>query len=224
MVRRFPELHGGPGVPFSQLVLHPERLEAPLRWRKHRNIFVGSMTDLFHDYIPFFTVEKILRIIWQCAGQDKDDPEHNFFMLTKCPARMKAFFEWEEYGERPILPENLWLGVTVEDSEQLWRIEKLLQIPGGHKFVCFEPLLGEVFVPGEYFQALKWGIIGCESGARRRPTDIDHVRKLCDQFNTAIVPVYLKQLQVGGKVVKEPPLDSARYLATPEKGGIVCPF
>jgi len=231
MTRRFPALHGGPGVPFSQIVLHPERLEAPLRWRKHRDIFVGSMTDLFHDDIPFPEVAKISNIIWQCTGSNPEYPEHTFFMLTKRPKRMKAFFEWEEYGDSPTLPENLWIGVTVEDKDQVWRIEKLLEIPGGHKFVCFEPLLGEIDVDHWLWEqvepmkgcfdviprrnGIEWGIVGCESGSRRRPTDIAHIRKLRDQFVAAQVMFFLKQMDVNGRVERMPTLDGPVWRQMP---------
>jgi len=65
----------------------PERLEQPLRWRKPRRIFVGSMTDLFHESVPFEFIAAAFGVMAAC-------PQHTFQVLTKRPARMAAFFAW----------------------------------------------------------------------------------------------------------------------------------
>lgn len=67
--------------------LHPERLNVPLKWKKPRRVFVNSLSDLFHDGVPF---EFITAVIGVMAVR----PDHTFQVLTKRPDRMRAFFQW----------------------------------------------------------------------------------------------------------------------------------
>lgn len=88
----------GPGLPYEGLVnvhgrwngqvrLIAEHLEDPLRWRRPRRVFVNSMSDLFHEALPFETIAAIFGIM-QSASQ------HTFQVLTKRPQRMLEFFAW----------------------------------------------------------------------------------------------------------------------------------
>ena len=77
---------GVPGHYFEDgfdVVLRPDRLALPLRWRKPRLVFVNSMSDLFHEKVPD---EFIARLFAVMAAT----PQHTYQVLTKRPARMRS--------------------------------------------------------------------------------------------------------------------------------------
>lgn len=65
----------------------PARLGEPLKWRKPRRVFVNSMSDLFHDRVPFEFVAAVFGVM-------SVSYQHTFLILTKRPARGVEFFEW----------------------------------------------------------------------------------------------------------------------------------
>ena len=145
----------------------PDRLDQP-RYRKKRTIwFVNSMSDLFHDRVPFVFVERVMETL-------VDTPQHIYQILTKRPKRMARFF-----AKRPI-PKNVWLGVTVEDRKYgIPRIEQLRQVNATVRFLSVEPLLEDV---GELdLDGIHWVIVGGESGAPARPMKAEWARRLRDQ-------------------------------------------
>lgn len=157
----------------------PDRLDQP-RYRKRRTIwFVNSMSDLFHDKVPFVFVERVMDTI-------VDTPQHIYQILTKRPKRMAKFF-----AKRPI-PKNVWLGVTVEDRKYgIPRIEQLRQVDATVRFLSVEPLLEDV---GELdLDGIHWLIVGGESGARARPMKADWARRLRDQCLRDQVAFFFKQ-------------------------------
>jgi protein gp37 len=150
----------------------PFELLAPLKWRKPQMVFVNSMSDLFHDGVPFDVIDAIFAIMVLT-------PQHTYQVLTKRPARMLEYFSvgketlvkrWEDatynmslcdrnedmdgpacavYNrcEREWPLSNIWLGVSVENQETAnERIPLLLQVPAGVRFLSCEPLLGPVRV------------------------------------------------------------------------------
>lgn len=154
MVKRFPALHGVAHDPlrpddksldhaysFSTPMFHRDRLNQPLRWKKQRRIFVGSMADLFHENVPEGWVEDVLATM-------TNSPQHTFMILTKRPERMvslmaRGHFRLSRTDSWP-LP-NLWLGVTAENQQAAdERIPILLQTPAARRFVSVEPMLGPV--------------------------------------------------------------------------------
>lgn len=181
-------------------------LEKPLHWRKPRNIFVCSMSDLFHESVPFEWITRVFKVMEKC-------PQHTFQVLTKRPERMKEFIG----PSMDHLP-NLWLGVTAENQEQAdIRIPILLQIPAALRFVSVEPMLGAVDLNetsagqvigvcdecGEYhgncdccmgIPSLDWVIIGAESGPKRRWCKTEWVQGLVNQCKDANVPAFVKQI------------------------------
>jgi protein gp37 len=121
-------------VPFETVQLHPDRLDDPLHWRKPARIFVNSMSDLFHPNVPDEFIDEIFGIMELCTW-------HTFMVLTKRPERMLKLTK----GTESFFPENVWLGVSVEDQKAAdERIPLLLQTPAEVRFVSCEPLLGEV--------------------------------------------------------------------------------
>ncbi len=150
-------------------------LNIPYKWKKPRTIFVNSMSDLFHDNVSI----EFINDVWQVM---RDNSHHKFQILTKRPERMKQVLE---NFDNPIL-KNVWLGVSVENSETISRIDILKNIPSHIKFVSFEPLIdsvGEVNLAG-----INWAIVGGESGTGARPIKkewIDEIYQACLVANTA---------------------------------------
>lgn len=203
---------GVPGHHFERgfdVVLRPERLDIPTRWRRPRRIFVNSMTDLFHVSVPDEFIADVFAVMSSCAA-------HTFQVLTKRHARMHALLNdrafQHEIAERALawfhrprsrgqnwpgtwpLP-NAWLGVSVED--QHWadiRIPALLGTPAAVRFLSCEPLLGPVdLLPWLGSEDASWVIAGGESGHGARPMHPDWVRSLRHQCTAAGVPFLLKQ-------------------------------
>jgi len=182
MSGRTPAVHGS--TDFSQVRFHPERLNAPLRWKKPRRVFVCNMGDLFHESVPH---ENIVSVFSQIEAA----PQHTFMVLTKRPDRMLYHFRGGLSRKFPVLP-NLWLGVTVESPEWLWRLDDLRSIHAALRFVSFEPLLADV---GKVdFTGIGWAIIGCESGPKARPMAEDWARGIVRQCLDAGVPAFMKQI------------------------------
>lgn len=85
---------------------------------------------------------------------------------------------------------NIWMGVSVEDQENDWRISVLLDTPAAKRFISFEPLLGPVEVD---LLGIDWVIVGGESGPNARPMNPDWVRSIRDQCQEASIPFFFKQ-------------------------------
>lgn len=126
----------------------PERLEQLKKWRKPRRIFLGSMCDVFHNRI---SSSEILRTFEAMA----DSPQHTYIVLTKRIVAVNDIIgDLNEHSSHSELASfivskhvpNLWLGVTVEHPDYLWRIEELLKLRkyAAKLYVCAEPLLGEL--------------------------------------------------------------------------------
>jgi protein gp37 len=151
--RRF---HGpsGPEEPGATtgVLLHPERLDQPLRWRRPRRVFVNSLSDLFHPEVPDAFIAQGFQVMAAA-------PRHTFQVLTKRPGRMASLLPRlpdlinandlalvEERARVTTWPlPNVWLGVSVEDQRAAdLRIPTLLKTPAAVRFLSCEPLLGPV--------------------------------------------------------------------------------
>jgi protein gp37 len=175
---------------FTDVQVHPERLDIPLRWRKPRRVFVNSMSDLFHPAVPFEFILQAFTVMAQAE-------QHTFMVLTKRPERMVEYFKWNGFGEGLYAwPSWIWLGVSVEDQKAAdERIPLLLQTPAAVRFLSCEPLLGPVDLTNTFNTVvpLHWVIAGGESGPGARPMHPDWVRSLRDQCQAAGVPYFFKQ-------------------------------
>jgi protein gp37 len=175
-------------------------LDAPLRWKKPRMIFVNSMSDLFHEKVSDLRIDLLFKIMREC-------PQHTFQILTKRAFRMKEYFErpleWAISHAFP-LP-NVWLGVSVEDQKTAdERIPLLLNTPAAVRWVSYEPALGPVDF-GQWIEyanpamhltwldGLDWIVCGGESGAHARPMHPDWARLVRDQCQATAVPFFFKQ-------------------------------
>lgn len=190
---------------FTDVQCHPDRLEQPLHWRKPATVFVNSMSDLFHEDVPFEFITRVFATM--IHTNHPGSTKHTFQILTKRPARALEFYD-KYFRNSPIIP-NVWLGVSVEDQKTAdERIPLLLQIPAAVRFLSCEPLLGEIdlfkeFDNGKYdkeydfwikpLHLINWVICGGESGHGARPMHPDCARKLRDDCKAAGVPFFFKQ-------------------------------
>src|SRR5438046_1258018 len=134
---RFSErFRGTIGHPYEQgfdLTLWPTRLSLPFGWKRPRQIFVNSMSDLFHKDIPTRFIESVFHTM------EKAD-WHIYQILTKRSSLLRDFIN-HRYAEGPA-PNHIWLGVSVEDCTATSRIEHLRQSNASVRFLSLEPLLG----------------------------------------------------------------------------------
>jgi len=162
-----------------QVTLHEDALNEPKKWCKPRNIFVCSMSDLFHRDVPFDFVDKVMQVI-------KDTPQHRYQLLTKRAERMKDYFMTRE------VPKNVWVGVTVEVQTSKSRIDALRTIKNAPiRFLSCEPLLedlGELDLTG-----IDWIIVGGESGLQARPMKEEWVKGIKAQCDAANKAFFFKQ-------------------------------
>jgi len=157
---------------------HNNVLSLPLKWKKHRTIFVNSMSDLFHEDVPASFISKVFEVMSKVT-------RHTFQVLTKRSENLRGLSHSLPW------PENIWTGVTVENCDYLHRIDDLRVTPSRIKFVSFEPLLGSI--PDIDFTGIDWVIVGGESGPGARPMSISWVEEIRDQCFDAGVPFFFKQ-------------------------------
>jgi len=188
---------------------HPDRVFGPLFVNTPQVIFLGSMTDLMHSDHTSEAISYVMEVILQGT-------QHTYVVLTKRPKRIREVLR-EPAGTAWPIP-NLWLGVSVEDQETADdRIPKLLDQWQGHRLVSVEPMLAPVDL-SQYLSRLEWVIIGAESGPGRRPCKLDWIRELVKDVVEAGVPVFVKQAEVNGRLVKMPEIDGRVWAERPEFG------
>ena len=169
----------------------PERLNAPLAWRRPRRVFVNSMSDLFHPHVEYDFIADVFDVM-------READQHVFQVLTKRPGRAAGWWEKHGQGRFDEWPANVWMGTSVESQKYAPRLSVLRRIPAEVRFVSAEPLLERVDLT-QWLEdgTLHWVIAGGESGPRARSMDVDWVRDLRDQSTEAGVAFFLKQL--GGR-------------------------
>ena len=172
---------GVPGHPFEQgfdLRLIPGALDLPRRWRTGRLVFVNSMSDLFQDQVPLDYIQQAFAVMREC-------PQHQFQVLTKRAERLLALAPQLDW------PQNVWMGVSVENDDYKWRIDLLRRVPAAIRFISIEPLLGPIEkLP---LKGIHWVIAGGESGPRAREMKPEWARSIRDQCVEARVPFFFKQ-------------------------------
>lgn len=175
------------------MALVPEKLDEPRRWRKPARVFVDSMSDLFHEALPYPEIARVFDVMLA-------SPRHTFQVLTKRPRRMLGFVrDWWGGSDYNLLL-NVWLGVSVEDQATADdRIPPLLQTPAARRFVSYEPALEPVdfrpwLGPVHPDSILDWVIVGGESGPGARPFDVAWARSVVAQCREAGVACFVKQL------------------------------
>jgi protein gp37 len=161
-----------------ELATHAVSLEIPLRWRKPRHIFVNSMSDLFHENLEFSFIRRVFGTMNQAYW-------HRFQVLTKRAQQLA------KYSERLPWADNIWMGVSVETNEYLWRADCLKGTGAALKFLSLEPLLGPL--PELDLSGIDWVIVGGESGPGARPLAEEWVVEIRDRCQASEVPFFFKQ-------------------------------
>ncbi|RMG02286.1 MAG: DUF5131 family protein [Nitrospirae bacterium] len=216
-----------------------DRLDIPLKTRKPTVFAIWN--DLFHEDAPGDFIHNVFQTMYKCPQHIflilTKRPERVLNILTS-----KAVIDNIKFYQKAL--SHVWIGVTAENQEQAdKRIPLLLQLPAAKRFVSIEPMLGPVNLvdipiklngvwtgpmgivmsirTGKYISnghgksLIDWVICGCETGPKRRPTNIEWIRDLRDQCQAG-VPFFLKQMDVNGKIVKAPELDGRQWLEVPE--------
>ena len=169
---RFRGVRGHPYEQGFDLQLRPERLKQPLAWRKPQMIFVNSMSDLFHERIPEEYVASVFDVMQQASW-------HTFQILTKRSDRLADLA-----GKLP-WPDNVWMGVSVENQRWTTRIDALRRVPAAIRFLSCEPLLGPLELD---LTGIHWVIVGGESGHGARPMQpawVHGIRVQCEEQRVA---------------------------------------
>lgn len=211
---------------FNKINLHENRLIQPFSWRNPQKIFVNSMSDLFHEKVPFEFIDKVMTVMFQ-------NPKHTFQVLTKRAKRADEYYEYralkfdgtELEDNTVVLPDNLWLGVSVEDQKTAnERIPILMNIPAAVRFISAEPLLGPInlisceaysvkntklFGRKQFIRKLDWVICGGESGNGARPMHPKWASDLQEQCQVCTIPFFFKQWGTWQPIFPSPDLPIA---------------
>lgn len=193
--------------------IYPERFNAPKNTRvpekaEHdtafKNVFTGSMADVFGRWVPTEWVNRILGVVQEC-------PQWNFLFLTKFPQRV------HEFGD---VPSNAWMGTTVDCQDRVANAEKAFaKMGGGIKWLSVEPMLTPLkFTRLDLFD---WVVIGGSSRSSQTPEWVppfDWVVDLHKQARDAGCAIYHKDnLKIGdGMRLKEFPWESKEQTKLPQ--------
>jgi protein gp37 len=178
----------------GQVVFVPEALEMPLGETKPTSFFVNSMSDLFHNSLSHDQIDQVFDVIQKC-------PQHKFQILTKRPNNLVDYM----MNHRRETFENVWLGVSVEDSSVVDRIQVLANTPAQYRWLSCEPLLEETYLQLDQpahignnapaiGQQIHGIVIGGESGPKCRKCDINWIVDIIEQAQEFNIPVFVKQL------------------------------
>lgn len=161
-----------------EIALHEKVLELPLMWKKPQTIFVNSMSDLFHENVPTDFILQVFDVIHRARW-------HRYQILTKRSDRLlklDPYLTWESH---------IWMGVSVENKNYIFRMDHLRQTHALIKFLSLEPLLGPL--QRLNLKGIDWAIVGGESGQQARPMDAAWVVDIRNQCQRAKVPFFFKQ-------------------------------
>ena len=164
-------------------------LERPLKRKKATAWSIWN--DLFHPLVNTRFIDSVLEVVGAC-------PQHIFLALTKRVQNIEKKI-YESSSDNPgralgggDFLRNLWVGVSVCNMDEVYKIDLLRKIIGFNKFISFEPLLGDV---GDFdLSGIDWVIVGCETGPRKRPMEYKWYENIANIAINAGVSVYVKKL------------------------------
>lgn len=236
---------GANGKWTGQVGLNPAAIDVPGTGKR---VFVQSMGDLFYEEVTdeqrdwaFNRMIAQEQHTWLILTKRVDQALNYYKTREWWHAGQCTTDPLRDAG-------NIWLGVTAENQKWAdRRIPVLLLIPAAGHFVSLEPLLGpidlmEVRDPNRFPYCLRldvlngkeihedddyastsgghldWVIVGCESGPRRRPCKTEWVADIVCQGRDGGVPMFVKQIEIDGKVVHDPEriaLELSDYIGRP---------
>jgi hypothetical protein len=161
-----------------QVRIHPDQLLLPYTWKSPKVVFVNSMSDLFHKEVPTDFIKKVFTVM-------NSNPQHVFQVLTKRIERLleiSSDLKWTN---------NIWMGVSVEDTNVVHRVATLSKTAAHIKFLSCEPLLGPL--PHLNLEGIHWVIVGGESGTSPRPMKEEWVLEIQRQCDAQGVKFFFKQ-------------------------------
>ncbi len=161
-----------------EVTIHPECLNEPRQWTGSQMVFVCSMADLFHDDVPDEFIKSVFAVM-------AETPQHTYQVLTKRSGRLASLAPHLNFAP------NIWVGVTVENNDYVFRADDLRRVPAAVRFISAEPLLGPL--PDLDLTGIDQLIVGGESGKGWRPMDSDWARDLRDRCVGEGVSFFLKQ-------------------------------
>ena len=162
----------------GRIRLDDKTVDLPRSWNKGRLVFVNSMSDLFHEKVPLAFIQSIFKTM-------NETPQHTYQVLTKRAERL------EELSSQLNWTPNIWMGVSVENSDYAWRIDHLRRSHAAVKFLSLEPLLGPL--DDLKLDYIDWAIAGGESGPGARSMEEEWVRSIRDQCSDSGVAFHFKQ-------------------------------
>jgi protein gp37 len=169
---------------------HPERLDEPSKLKKPAKIFCCSVSDLF----AYWTKEDWRHaVLERIKKYSTEKPFLTFQLLTKQPHNIDRNYKF---------PENTWVGATITEQDEIWKIEDLKKINAKIKFVSFEPLLGEIQTD---LKGIDWIIIGKLTGSKKIPLKKEWVENLIRQAKKSEIPIFVKNNVKWGKKIQEFP-------------------
>ena len=160
------------------LTFHSNEILTPFAWKRPSVIFVNSMSDLFHEEMPVEYIERVFNTMNKCE-------RHIFQVLTKRAKRMRDICRGFK------IKDNIWLGVTVENSQNKFRADLLREVHAKVKFLSIEPMLESL--PKLNLEKINWVIVGGESGPKARPIQKDWVEDIQRQCKENGVQFFFKQ-------------------------------
>lgn len=166
----------------GRINLDEKALRVPASWKVGRLIFVNSMSDLFHEAVPRDFIARVFEVM-------RDAPQHTFQILTKRAERLEEVTRDVEW------PDNVWIGVSIENQDHFWRIDPLRRVSAKVRFLSLEPLLGPIALHD--LRGIHWVITGGESGPASRPLEPSWIRSIRDDCVAQNVAFHFKQW--GGK-------------------------
>lgn len=156
----------------------PHRLDIPFKTKKPTKFFVNSMSDIWHEEMPETFLNQIFEVIEKTS-------QHTYQLLTKRAENMAKYFKNKK------IPQNVWLGVTVENKRAKSRIDCLRNIDAKIRFLSIEPLLENLEKIN--FNNIDWAIVGGESGLKARQMKEEWVVNIKNQCEKQGVAFFFKQ-------------------------------
>lgn len=159
---------------------HPDRLEQPLKMKKPARIFCCSVADLFAEWTVPEWRKAVFDIIYK-------SPQYlTFQLLTKQPHLIP-----EDLEIRP----NIWIGATISNTQEMYKMHDLIDKWGGRKFISFEPLLGPIdfdLMDVIELKKINWVIIGKLTGSKKIKLQEEWVINIINQTRRYKIPIFLK--------------------------------